>query len=85
MKLTLFKEKRTPRRGKSKWLYFVRNPFMDVTPNFTVFLYALIQMDPGEQFQKHCREIYGATPDQIKDIWSSYTYYFIRNKTRVRY
>ena len=71
----IVKEKRTPRRGKSKWLYFVRNPFMDVTPNFTVFLYALIQMDPGEQFQKHCREIYGATPDQIKDIWSSYTYY----------
>lgn len=71
----IVKEKRTPRRGKSKWLYFVRNPFMDVTPNFTVFLYALIQMGPGEQFQKHCREIYGATPDQIKDIWSSYTYY----------
>ena len=71
----IVKEKRTPRRGKSKWLYFVRNPFMDVTPNFTVFLYVLIQTDPGEQFQKHCREIYGATPDQIKDIWSSYTYY----------
>ena len=48
---------------------------MDVTPNFTVFLHVLIQTDPGEQFQKHCREIYGATPDLIKEIWSSYTYY----------
>ena len=72
---SIIKKKRIPRRNKSKWIYWVINPFLDSAVNFNIFWVILRNPYPGDTFQKHCMEIYGATPSQIKDIWDNYCYY----------
>jgi len=72
---SIIKKKRIPRRNKSKWIYWVINPFLDVTVNFNIFWGILRNPYPADTFQKHCMEIYGSTPGQIKDIWDNYSYY----------
>jgi len=72
---SIIKKKRIPRRNKSKWIYWVINPFLDSAVNFNIFWGILRNPYPGDTFQKHCMEIYGATPGQIKDIWDNYCYY----------